>query len=157
MRLMSLAIVPVALTIASASLGAGWESGMVEDEGGPIMQAWVYGTNAGANPPELRMFCGDTVGLRYGQGGTGEEGVEPISGPVSFTFDFGDDAVMLDMQYEEMDGMYAAYIEPDALILGFLRSEDSVAVDAPSGPWPVEEFTLQGSSKAIAAVLKSCD
>lgn len=155
MRLLSLAIVPVALTIASTSLGAGWESGMVEDEGGPVMMAWVYGENTGANPPELRMFCGGQVSLRYGQGGTGE-GEEPATEPLAFSFDFGEDVLTLDMQYEEMDGMYAAYIEPDALILGFLRSQDSVAVDAPSGPWPVNEFSLQGSSKAIAAVLKSC-
>jgi hypothetical protein len=60
------------------------------------------------------------------------------------------------MQYEDMDGTYAAYFPTDSLIVGFLRTEDSVAVDAPSGPWPVQEFTLEGSSKAIAAVLKSC-
>ena len=157
MRLLSLVVLPVTLTIASNAVGAGWESGMVEDEGGPIMQAWVYGENTGANPPELRMFCGGQVSLRYGQGGTGEEGIEPMTDPVSFSFDFGDDILSVDMQYEEMDGMYAAYIEPDALILGFLRSQEKVAVDAPSGPWPVQEFTLQGSSKAIAAVLKSCN
>jgi hypothetical protein len=156
MRLLSLTVLPAAL-IASASLGAGWESGMIEDEGGPVMQAWVQATDSGDVPPELRMMCGDQVNLRYGQGTSLGEGVEPIRDPVSFTFDFGDDMFSLDMQYEEMDGMYAAYFEPDSLILGYLRAGDSVAVDVPSGPWPVQEFTLQGSSKAIAAVLKSCD
>lgn len=156
MRLLSLAVIPAALTIATASLGAGWESGMVEDEGGPVMMAWVYASN-GDVPPELRMWCGDEVVLRYGQGTSLGEGVEPITDPVSFTFDFGDDQIALDMQYEEMDGMYAAYFPTDSLILGFLRSADSVSVDVPSGPWPVQEFTLQGSSKAIAAVLKTCD
>jgi hypothetical protein len=154
MRLLSLTVVPAAL-IASASLGAGWESGMVEDEGGSVMMAWVYATG-GEPAPELRMFCGDQVSLRYGQGPAGE-GTEPIMEPVSFTFDFGDDMISLDMQYEEMDGMYAAYFAPDSLIIGYLRSEDSVAVDVPTGPWPVQEFSLAGSSKAIAAVLKSCN
>ncbi len=156
MRLLSLAVVPAALTIASVALGAGWESGMQEDEGGPVMMAWVYAGDGGPTAPELRMFCGDQVSLRYGQG-AGAEGSEPVMEPVTFTFDFGDDLLTLDMQYEEMDGMYASYIEPDALIIGFLRAADSVAVDAPTGPWPVNEFSLQGSSKAIAAVLKSCD
>lgn len=156
MRLLSLVVLPVALAIASTANGAGWESGMVDDEGGRVMQAWVYGTN-GDVPPELRMMCGDQVMLRYGQGTSLGEGVEPITDPVDFTFDFGDDLISLPMQYEEMDGMYAAYFEPDALILGFLRSADSVAVDVPNAPWPVQEFTLQGSSKAIAAVLKTCD
>ena len=155
MRLLSLTVVPAVL-IATASLGAGWESGMVEDEGGSVMMAWVYGAN-GDVPPELRMWCGDQVALRYGQGTSLGEGVEPIREPVSFTFDFGDDMIALDMQYEEMDGMYAAYFPADSLIVGFLRSEDSVAVDVPTGPWPVQEFTLAGSSKAIAAVLKSCN
>ena len=155
MRLLSLTVVPAVL-IATASLGAGWESGMVEDEGGSVMMAWVYGAN-GEMPPELRMWCDDQVALRYGQGTSLGEGVEPIREPVSFTFDFGDDMIALDMQYEEMDGMYAAYFPADSLIVGFLRSEDSVAVDVPTGPWPVQEFTLSGSSKAIAAVLKTCD
>jgi hypothetical protein len=157
MRLLSLVVLPAALSITTASLGAGWESGMVEDEGGPVMQAWVYATESGDVPPELRMMCGDQVNLRFGQGTSLGEGVEPIRDPVSFTFDFGDDAISLDMQYEEMDGAYAAYLPPDDLLLGFLRSADNVAVDAPSGPWPVQEFTLKGSSKAIAAVLKSCN
>jgi hypothetical protein len=156
MRLLSLAVLPVALTIASASLGAGWESGMQEDEGGPVMMAWVYGAESGAVPAELRMFCGDEVSLRYGQGAIAE-GSDPVREPVTFTFDFGDDILTLDMQYEEMDGMYAAYLEPDALLIGFLRSKDSVAVDAPTGPWPVQEFSLEGSSRAISAVLRSCN
>jgi hypothetical protein len=155
MRLLSLVVLPAAM-IASTALGAGWESGMVEDEGGKVMQAWVYGGN-GDVPPELRMMCGDQVVLRYGQGTSLGEGVEPIRDPVDFTFDFGDDMISLSMQYEEMDGAYAAYFEPDALIIGFLRSADSVALDVPNGPWPVQEFTLEGSSKAIAAVLRSCD
>ena len=146
--------VPFAL-IASTALAAGWESGMQEDEGGPVMMAWVYAAE-GETAPELRMFCGDQVSLRYGQG-PAAEGTEPITEPVSFTFDFGDDMISLDMQYEEMDGMYAAYFPADALIIGYLRSEDSVAVDVPTGPWPVQEFSLAGSSKAIAAVLKSCN
>ena len=92
-----------------------------------------------------------------GQGAMPEGESEPITEPVGFTFDFGDDVISIDMQYEEMDGMYAAYFPTDALIVGYLRSKDSVAVDAPSGPWPVQEFTLEGSSKAIAAVLRSCN
>ena len=32
------------------------------------MMAWVYATEGGDAPPELRMICGDQVSLRYGQG-----------------------------------------------------------------------------------------
>jgi hypothetical protein len=135
---------------------AGWESGMVEDEGGPVMMAWVYG-EGGDVPPELRMMCGDGVNLRYGQGSGPGEGVEPIMEPQIFTFDFGADKLTLEMQYEGMDGMYAAYFPTDSLILGLLRTGASVSVDDPTGTWKVQPFTLEGSSDAIGAVLKSCN
>jgi hypothetical protein len=147
--------VPFALA-ASTALGAGWESGMVEDEG-LMMMAWVYGAEGGDPPAELRMMCTDQVSLRYGVNGALAEAVQGAPAGAAFTFDFGEDSVTLDMDFEGMDAMYAAYVDPDAPILGLLRSEDSVSVDAASGPWPVQEFTLQGSSKAISAVLKSCD
>lgn len=146
--------VPFAL-FASTALAA-WESGMVEDEGGPVMMAWVYGNAPGDVAPELRLACGGDVMLRFSQGAAFET-VAPITEPVAFTFDFGDESVTLDLQYEEMDGAYAAYFSPSAPIIGLLRSKDTLAVDAPTGPWPVQEFTLAGSSKAISAVLKSCD
>ena len=41
MRLL-VAIVPLVF-LAAPALAAGWQSGMVEDEGGPVMQAWVEG------------------------------------------------------------------------------------------------------------------
>lgn len=154
MRLLSLAVLPLAF-IATASLGAGWESGMQEDEGGPAMMAWVYG-GEGDFAPELRMMCGDEVVLRYGLGPVEGGEPQPLTEPASFTFDFGGDIISLDMQYEEMDGMYAAYFPTDALIIGYLRTAASVKVEAPSPEWPVREFTLQGSSKAIAALLKTC-
>ena len=131
MRRLLLAV-PFAL-IASTTLGAGWESGMQEDEGGSVMMAWVFGAQGGDEPPEVRMMCGDELVLRYGQGAAPEGAPDPIiDTPVSFTFDFGDDILSLDMQYEDIDGMYAAYFPTDSLIVGFLRTEDSVAVDAPA-------------------------
>ncbi len=155
MRRLLLALSFAAIPFVASA--AGWDSGMQDDEGGPTMMAWVYGAEGGDTPPELRMFCGDQVSLRYGQRTLPGGEPEPIMEPVEFTFDFGDDIIPLDMQYEDMDGMYAAYIPTDALILGYLRSKDSVAVEAPLGPWPAQEFTLDGSSKAIAALLKTCD
>jgi hypothetical protein len=149
-------LLAVPFVLLASAANAAWESGMQEDEGGPVMMAWVYGAEGGDMSPELRMMCGDEMMLRFGQGALPEGESEPITEPVEFTFDFGDDMVALEMQYEEMDGMYAAYFPKDALIIGYLRGKESVAVDAPSGPWPVEEFTLEGSSKAISALLKSC-
>jgi hypothetical protein len=142
------------LLLATSAL-AGWESGMVEDEGGPTMMAWVEG-EGGDVPPELRMMCGDQVNLRYGMGSGPGEGVAPGGEPLPFTFDFGDATITLDMQYEEMDGAHAAYFAVDAPILGLLRSHGSVTVDDPTGTWRAQEFTLTGSSAAIAALLATC-
>ena len=73
--------------LPTAAFAAGWESGMVEDEGGPAMMAWVYG-EGGDVPPELRMLCGDGVSLRYGMGsGPGEE-TEPPMDPLTFDIRF---------------------------------------------------------------------
>jgi hypothetical protein len=142
-------------SLSSAALAAGWESGMVEDEGGPAMMAWVYG-EGGDVPPELRMMCGDGVNLRYGQGSGPGEGIKPVMEPLTFTFDFGAAKVPLSMQYEDMDGMFAAYFGPDAPILALLRSSSTVTVDDPTGAWHEQDFTLQGSVKAIAALLATC-
>jgi hypothetical protein len=120
------------LLLATSAL-AGWESGMVEDEGGPTMMAWVEG-EGGDVPPELRMMCGDQVNLRYGMGSGPGEGVAPGGEPLPFTFDFGDATITLDMQYEEMDGAHAAYFAVDAPILGLLRSHGSAPSTIRRGP-----------------------
>ena len=143
------------LGLPSMAFAAGWESGMVEDEGGPAMMAWVYG-EGGDVPPELRMMCGDGVNLRYGFGSGPGEGVEPAMEQLTFTFDFGSEAIPLSMQYEGMDGMFAAYFAPDAPILGLLRSAATVTVDDPTGTWHEQSFTLAGSGKAIGALLATC-
>ena len=148
--------VPLSL-FAASSFAAGWESGLQEDEGGPVMMAWVYAAEGGDGAADLVMYCFDQMILRYGQGVLPQGAPDPVvEQPVSFAFRFGDDTVTLDMQLEEMDGKYAAYVPTDAPIIGYLRSAASVTVGATDGLWPAQEFTLQGSSKAIAAVLGTC-
>ncbi|MEO6012442.1 MAG: hypothetical protein ABIQ30_02510 [Devosia sp.] len=142
--------------ISTASLAAGWQSGMVEDEGGPVMQAWVDG-DGGDVPPELRLMCGDQINVRYSFGsGPGEEGRE-YPDPLKFDFDFGTETKTLTMQYEEMDGAFAAYIDTKDPFVALLKSGTGVRVSDPTGTWHDQLFPLQGSSKAVDAVLKSCN
>ncbi|HWA17893.1 MAG TPA: hypothetical protein VG757_02755 [Devosia sp.] len=154
--MLRIALAAVFASIASAVLAAGWDSGMVEDEGGPAMMAWVYG-DGGDVPPELRMMCGDGVNLRYGMGSGPGEGTEPVTEPLTFTFDFGGLLVQLPMQYEDMDGMYSAYVSRDSAIIGLLQFMRTVSIDDPTGTWREQMFTLEGSSKAIGALLATCD
>ena len=143
------------LLLPATAHAAGWESGMVEDEGGPVMQAWVEAAG-GDVPPELRMMCGDGVMLRYGFGsGPGEDVALPDT-PQKFAFDFGDQTITLSMQLEEMDGMFVAYFPATDPILAALKSAASVTVSDPTGTWHPQAFPLTGSSRAIDAVLKTC-
>lgn len=149
----------IALAIASIpglALAGAWDSGMVEDEGGPAMMAWVYGEGGGDVPPELRMMCGDGMGLRYGMGSGPGEGIEPIMDPLDFEFDFGTEKLVLEMQYEGMDGMYAAYFPMTAKVIGLLKSSSGVRVSDPTGTYHAQPFSLEGSSRAIDALLKTC-
>ena len=153
---MRLLLLVVALLLPTSTLAAGWESGMVEDEGGPSMQAWVSSEGTGDFPPELRMMCFDQVNLRYGMGSGIPEGVEMPTDPLDFVLDFGTEKVKLSMQFEEMDGAFAAYFSKTDPTLALLKSSPSVTVSDPTGLYHNETFSLSGSSKAIAALLASC-
>lgn len=145
--------------VATESPAADWTAEIVEDEGGPRMMASVVGPGTGSDyPPELFMFCGAAgeVNLRYAF--SAGEGVElPIDEPLPFTFEFGTGAVTLDMQYEGMDGAYAAYFPADHRIIELLKSAATVIVDDPTGKFRVQAFPLTGSSDAIDTLLARCD
>lgn len=144
------------LLLPTSVLAAGWESGMVEDEGGPVMQAWVEGEGGGDVPPELRMMCFDQVNLRYSMGSGPAEGAEMPTEPLDFVFDFGTQKVTLSMQMEEMDGAFAAYIPKTDPTIDLLKSGSAVTVNDPTGLYHPQEFPLSGSSRALATLVKSC-
>jgi hypothetical protein len=64
--------------------------------------------------------------------------------------------VTLDMQYEEMDGAYAAYFPKDDNIIDLFKSAATVIVDDPTGLYQVQAFPLTGSSDAFDTLLKQC-
>lgn len=142
---------------ATPSFGAEWVAEIVEDEGGPVMMASIAGAGGGDFPPELFMFCGGgQVSLRYIF--TVAEGVRlPFEKPVPFTFEFGNGSVTLEMQYEDMDGAYAAYFPKNDKILELFKSGATVIIDNPTGLYQVQAFPLTGSSEAIDTLLKQCD
>ncbi len=102
--------------------------------------------------------------LRYRTGPLPGGEPEPIDGgrPRVHLFDFGDDILSLDMQYEDMDGMCTPpTFPPTRSILGYLRVRGSAA-SLSRHPWvhncgPPRSSRSTASSKAIAALLKTCD
>jgi hypothetical protein len=139
------------LTIPASA--AGWTAGMEEDEGGPVMTAWVEGEGPGDFPPMLRMNCGDGIGLRYLMSGdSGGPNVED-----DFLFSTESDEIKLHMRYEEMDGAFAAYFPQSDPVIGLLKGGADLLVTNPAGSYPPQSFTLDGSSDAIEALLKTCE
>jgi hypothetical protein len=149
-RLLSLCALLLLTVPVSA---AGWTAGMEEDEGGPVMTASVTGEGPGDFPPMLRMNCGDEVGLRYLM--SGDSG-----GPNDaddFLFSTESDEIKLHMQYEEMDGAFAAYFPTSDPVIDLLEAGADLLVTNPAGVYPPQSFTLEGSSDAIETLLKSCE
>jgi hypothetical protein len=131
-----------------------WTAQMEEDEGGSVMVASISAAAAGSVTPMLRVMCAGDEGvmLRYE---TAADTVQPGS-EADFTFENESTQVKKHMQYEDMDGAFAAYFPPADPIVMLLKTGDEVFVSESSGNYPAQTFQLKGSSKAIDAVLKSC-
>ena len=139
---------------AAAYAADGWVAQMEEDEGGPVMVASVSGEPVGDVTPMLRIMCaGDEgVDLRY-QPAT--ETPESVS-EADFNFENESTKATKHMQFEEMDGAFAAYFPQKDPIIKLLETGDEVFVSESGGNYPAQSFGLKGSSKAIGTVLKDC-
>jgi len=149
-----LAVMMSFATGAAVAAGSGWTAQMQEDEGGSVMVASVTAAAVGDVTPELELMCaGDEgVNLRYL---SSAETVSPGS-EADFSFENESAKLAMHMQYEEMDGAFAAYFQPSDPMIAFLQTGDEVVISEASGNYPAQTFTLKGSSKAIAKLLKTC-
>ena len=157
MRALVLAtVVMIAATPAFAA--ESWDASMMEDEGGPRMMAWVQG-KGGDVPPDLYLSCSGAteLNLRYSMGSGPGEGVEMPPGPLDFVFSFGGSTATMEMRFEEYDGAYAGYFPNADPLIGLMRTSANMAISDPTGVWHEQVFSLEGSGKAIDAVLKSCN
>ena len=145
------------LLLPDGALGAdpAWTAQLEEDEGGPVMVASVEATpGEGELIPRLRLMCGgsDRVVLRYE---TPTEGAGPDS-EADFLFENEISQVTKHLAYEDMDGAFAGDFPLIDPIFDLLRTGADVTVSASTGNFPAQAFSLKGSSKAIAALLKTC-
>jgi hypothetical protein len=60
------------------------------------------------------------------------------------------------MIYEDMDGAFVAYFPQADPLIALLENGSDVFVSESSGNYAAQSFSLTGSTKAIAKVLKAC-
>lgn len=142
------------MLLPSAAYADGWTAQMEEDEGGPAMVASITAPADGSVTPELRLQCAGSEGvmLRYL---TAADTVSPGS-EADFLFENENSQITEHMQYEDMDGAFAAYFPPSDKMIEFLKTGDEVFISESSGNYPAQTFPLKGSSKAIDTLLKTC-
>ena len=131
-----------------------WTAQMQDDEGGSLMVASIDGQADGNVKPSLEFECAGKQGvsLRYL---TTADTVQPGS-EADFIFENESTQAKKHMQYEDMDGAFAAYFPPNDPLVTLLENGDDVFVSESSGNYPAQSFHLKGSTKAINTVLKTC-
>ncbi len=104
---------------------------------------------------ELMIMCGGTNKLSVRYLPFRQEEPEPNSSfKVNWTV--AGETISISMDYEADDGALAAYPAVSDRLVELLKTADSVKAASADGKYGPDEFTLAGSSKAIAAVRKSC-
>ncbi len=149
----------LALVLASTPVFAQdrprWSAELWATEGGEELVAAVTARVAAGDElvPTLAIMCG--FWLRYDPG--------PIAGDVDWTgqsatfeFDFGDRSLERELNYEAMDGMFAASLRTDDPLIDALQAGTSVTVLMPNGGIDEQTFSLAGSAAAIDELGRSC-
>jgi hypothetical protein len=145
---LSLVILP------GAALADGWTAQMQDDEGGQVLVASVSGEPDGKLTPSLSLLCGGSEGvmLRYLMASEdGSPGAES-----DFLFENESQQAKVHMIYEDMDGAFVAYFPQADPLIALLENGSDVFVSESSGNYAAQSFSLTGSTKAIAKVLKAC-
>jgi hypothetical protein len=137
-----------------------WTAEMQEDEGGPVMTAWVDGTGAAGDaiPPAIRIMCFDEVSFRFDPGVVAEgEGAMTPGNEADLLLKTDKAELTRHALYEDMDGALAVYVPKDDALIDMLRTGATIDISVPErAAFPVRTFTLKGSSAALATLFASC-
>lgn len=159
MRRLLRSVIAVSLTFTGCTAAvAAWHSGMIDDEGGQVFEAYVE-TGDAEIPTALRLQClaDSQIGVRYGYGSDMSADVElPAEVPLRFTFTIDGTRWTIPMRLEEMDGAFAAYMSTGDEFFTALASGSELSIDDPTGLYHPVRFTLDGSGRALGALLDLC-
>lgn len=149
-----LAITAVLSLLATSPVFADpWTVGMEEDEGGPVLTASVMGPVSGEPRAMISITCFDKVNVRYDPAALTDVEVDSTA---TFAFASKGETVVREFQYEEMDGMFAAYLPGGDPLINLLMSGDEVVIGDEARKLPGRGLTLEGSRAAIGKVLADC-
>ena len=160
-RLIALPALPLVALLGAVTIPAAgqegcatWTAEMLEDEGGPVLTAWVC--DARRPDAQLLLTCAaDEIWIRYDLS-AGSEASPELGETVDVTFTTGQGSATLAMPYQEMDGRHAADVGVDAPLVGLLRDGDRVTIRDAAGRYPERSLSLAGSSGAIGTLLAAC-
>lgn len=146
-------VIPAA--VAQDAACTAWTAEMVEDEGGQVLTAQACAIDR----PDayISVTCGNgTAGVRIDLAEGAEASPQPNE-VADVTFATTTDKVTLQMGYEEYDGYFAAYPNPDDPLIQLLKAGDTLAISDVPGLYPAKHFSLKGSSAALGKLVAACD
>jgi hypothetical protein len=131
-----------------------WSAEMLEDEGGPVLTAFVCSDDPGQST--LALTCGGgTVWLSLDLAKDGERVPElEETAVVEFVTDAGIES--LSMQHQAMDGMFAASTPVDGALVKKLSAEQGLLVRDTAAAYPAKTFSLAGSAESLRTLAADC-
>ena len=132
----------------------GWSAELWATEAGERLVAAVrsYEPEPEALAPTLALMCG--LNLRYDPGASLDDGVDWTGQTARLSFDFGNEIITRELQYEAMDGMFATEISADDPLVAAIRAGTLVTVRGEE--LPENTFSLAGSTASLAEMRRSC-
>jgi hypothetical protein len=150
----SLVATAIPSVVAQDPVCSTWTVGMVDDEGGEVLTAQACAMDR----PDayITLTCGNgTVGVRLDLAAGAEASPQPNE-VADVTFATATDKVTLQMGYEEYDGYFAAYPNPDDPLIQLLKAGDTVTINDVPGQYPIKHYSLKGSSAALRKLVADC-
>ena len=131
-----------------------WTAQMEEDEGGSVFTATVCAQDR----PDAYMLLtcsGGRVFIRYDLA-AGAERSPGLAEKAGVDFTVGLSTQRVGMQYQEMDGMFAASVPANGPLIALMASGANLRISDGGGIYPEHSFGLGGSAAALTELLARC-
>ena len=132
-----------------------WSAQMQEDEGGEVFTASACALDQADAYLMLTCHAGQ-VFIRYDMA-AGAERSPGLAEEAGVDFTIGRSIQRVDMQHQEMDGMFAAEVPARGPLIALMASGDGLSIADGDRAYPVHEFGLAGSSAALSELLARCN
>lgn len=131
-----------------------WTAQMEEDEGGEVFTASACAQDSPDAYLLLTCHAGK-VFIRYDMA-MGAERSPGLAEKAGVDFTVGLSTQRVGMQYQEMDGMFAADVAANGPLIALMASGTDLRIADGSGLYPEHTYGLSGSSAALTELLARC-